>query len=167
MSKDRLIVTPTGAFFRGVRLPYSMGKGGLRKDKCEGDGATPWHTMQITGVFYRPDRVRPPSTWAVPIGPNDLWSDASGDPAYNTHVRTPYRPSHETLRRADPLYDVIITTDWNWPNAVAGKGSAIFLHQWRRPHFPTEGCLAFSRRDIWELAHRVSLKTRIEFRFPT
>lgn len=166
MTRDVMIVTPIGVLYHGRRLPYSMGRGSLRKDKREGDGATPWHDLQVTGVFYRPDRVLPPSPWAVPIGPCDLWSDANDDVAYNTHVRLPYAPSHEKLRRADPLYDVIITTDWNWPHAVAGKGSAIFLHQWRRPHFPTEGCLAFSRRDIWDLAALVTPNTRIEFRFP-
>ena len=67
-------------------------------------------------------------------------------------VRAPYEPSHEKLRRADPLYDVIMLTDWNWPQAQAGKGSAIFLHQWRRPGYPTEGCIAFDRTHLHWIA---------------
>ena len=87
-----------------------------------------------------------PAPWARPIGPCDLWSDDPDDPAYNTHVRAPYAPSHEDLRRADPMYDVILTTDWNWPEAKPGRGSAIFLHVWRRRGAPTAGCIA-TRRD--------------------
>ena len=81
-----------------------------------------------------------------------LWSDAPDDPAYNLLVRAPYGPSHESLRRDDPLYDIVLLTDWNFPEAVPGAGSAIFLHPWRRPGYPTEGCLAFSRSDIRWLA---------------
>jgi L,D-peptidoglycan transpeptidase YkuD (ErfK/YbiS/YcfS/YnhG family) len=36
---------------------------------------------------------------------------------------------------------------------VAGRGSAIFLHVWRRPRHPTAGCIAFRRADLaWILA---------------
>ena len=38
-------------------------------------------------------------------------------------VRAPYAPSHERLKRADPLYDLILLTDWNWPQATPGHGS--------------------------------------------
>ena len=31
------------------------------------------------------------------------------------------------------MYDLILLTDWNWPHADPGRGSAIFIHQWRRP----------------------------------
>ena len=65
------------------------------------------------------------------------------------------------LRRADPLYDIVLLTDWNWPLAETGRGSAIFLHQWRRPGYPTEGCLAFARSDIRWLAERAAPGTPI------
>ena len=38
--------------------------------------------------------------------------------------------------------------DYNWPYAEPGKGSAIFIHAWRRPRFPTEGCIAFDIHDL-------------------
>ena len=143
---------------RGVRLagryfPCSIGKGGVRADKREGDGATPVGMHRIVAVLYRPDRMARPNSWARPILPGDLWSDASGAPDYNQMVRAPYEPSHEVLRRADPLYDIVVVTDWNWPYAEAGRGSAIFLHRWRRPGYPTEGCVALSRGDLrWMVA---------------
>ena len=67
----------------------------------------------------------------------------------------------EVLPRADPLYDIVLLTDWNWPLAETGRGSAIFLHQWRRPGYSTEGCLAFARPDIRWLAERAAPGTPI------
>jgi L,D-peptidoglycan transpeptidase YkuD (ErfK/YbiS/YcfS/YnhG family) len=76
-------------------------------------------------------------------------------------VQAPYAPSHEVLRRADPLYDLVILTDWNWPDAVPGRGSAIFIHQWRRAGYPTEGCVAFRRDHLHQIAKGISLKSRL------
>lgn len=149
-----MVLTPRGLRFRGRLLPCAIGKGGLRHHKREGDGGTPIGPHCIEGLFYRPDRLCSPAPWAVPIGPGDLWSDASGQPDYNQLVRVPYPHSHEAMRRADPLYDLVLISSYNWPHAQPGLGSAIFLHQWRRPRYPTEGCIAFKRSDlIWLCAN--------------
>lgn len=154
MTPDDLVLTPQGVRYRGRLFPCSIGRRGVTGDKCEGDGATPAGVMRITGLWHRPDRLAPPAPWARPIGPGDLWCDAPDHPAYNRHVRAPLSASHERLRRADPLYDLILTTDWNGPDAVPGRGSAIFLHQWRRPGYGTAGCIAFARDHlIWIAAH--------------
>lgn len=161
MNRSRMQLTPRGLWFHGRLFPCSIGKGGLSTDKREGDGATPVGTHRIVGLLYRPDRVARPAPWAKPIGPRDLWSDDSRDAAYNTHVRAPYGFSHEKLRRADPLYDLVLMTDWNWPNAEPGRGSAIFLHQWRRPGYPTEGCIAFRRDHMAWIAERAEPGTEL------
>ncbi len=161
MTVQDMVLTPCGLRYLGRTFPCTIGRGGISAKKNEGDGATPVGMLRVTGLFYRADRMPLPAPWAAPIGPRDLWSDASEDPAYNTHVTAPYAPSHENLRRADPLYDLILTTDWNWPNATPGAGSAIFLHQWRRPAYPTEGCIAFARPHIRWIAQRAALGTRI------
>jgi L,D-peptidoglycan transpeptidase YkuD (ErfK/YbiS/YcfS/YnhG family) len=31
-------------------------------------------------------------------------------------------------------------------------GSAIFIHQWRRPGAPTEGCIGLRRQDLHQIA---------------
>lgn len=154
MSPGDLVLTPTGLRFRGRRFACSVGRGGLSDHKREGDGATPVGCHRITGLLYRPDRLVCPAPWALPIGPLDLWSDDVADPAYNHAVRTPHGFSHEHLRRPDPLYDLVLLTDWNWPVATPSRGSAIFLHQWRRPGYPTEGCIAFARKDLQWIASR-------------
>ncbi len=156
-----MVLTRKGLGFLGRVFPCSVGKGGIRALKREGDGATPVGVHEIVQVLYRPDRVRAPNAWADAIGPSLLWSDASGEADYNTLVRAPYGASHERLRRGDALYDIVLVTDWNWPEAEAGRGSAIFLHQWRRPGFPTEGCVALSRAHIRWIAERVLPGTRL------
>ncbi len=75
-----------------------------------------------------------------------------------------YGYSHEKLRRSDRQYDLVIPTDYNWPKAVPGKGSAIFLHVWRRPRHPTAGCVAFAREDLVWIAERLTNRTRLVVR---
>jgi L,D-peptidoglycan transpeptidase YkuD (ErfK/YbiS/YcfS/YnhG family) len=156
-----MVLTPRGLRFRGRVLPCAIGTGGLTGDKREGDGATPRGVHGIIGCLYRPDRIARPNDWAVPIRPGDLWSDDPRHEDYNLMVRAPYPWSHETLRRADPLYDLVILTDWNWPRAERGRGSAIFLHQWRKPRHPTAGCIALSRADLRWIAAKIRYRSRL------
>ena len=161
MTARDLVVTPTGLRFLGRHFACTVGRGGVTDNKREGDGATPRGVHRLVGMLYRADRIARPADWALPIGPRDLWSDDPRHEDYNLMVRAPYAPSHEVLHRADPLYDLVILTDWNWPRAVRGHGSAIFLHQWRRPGYPTAGCVAFSRRDLHWIAPRLTYETRL------
>ena len=156
-----MVLTPMGLRFMGQSYPCTIGRGGISYQKCEGDGATPRGIHRIIGMLYRPDRMTKPADWAVPILPGDLWSDDPDDPGYNTMVCAPYAASHEKLRRSDPLYDLVLLTDWNWPYAVPGRGSAIFIHQWRRPGYPTEGCVALRRADLHRIVPRISYRTRL------
>ncbi len=161
MTPDDLVLTPIGIRFRGRRYPCSIGSGGIVRDKREGDGGTPVGVHRIVGMFYRPDRMARPAPWAQPIRPGDLWSDAPEAAEYNSLVKKPYSPSHEVMRRGDLLYDLVFITDWNWPNATPHRGSCIFLHQWRRPGYPTAGCVAFRRDHLQQIARQISLGTRL------
>ncbi len=161
MKPDDLVLTPRGLRFQGQLYPCTIGKSGTTARKREGDGATPKGIHRLVGMLYRPDRIARPADWALPIGPHDLWSDDPAHEDYNMMVRAPYPFSHEALRRADPLYDLIVLTDWNWPYAVKGRGSAIFIHQFRRPGYPTEGCIALSRQNLQRIAPRITLQTRL------
>ncbi|TNF22714.1 MAG: hypothetical protein EP318_03020 [Rhodobacteraceae bacterium] len=147
-----MVLTPRGLRFAGRIWPCTIGRGGVTSDKREGDGATPRGQHRITGLLYRPDRLAPPAPWAQPIRPGDLWSDDPAQPDYNRKVRAPYPGSHEDLRRADPFYDLVLLTDWNAPPTTPGKGSAIFLHRWRCPGYPTEGCIALRPDHLHRIA---------------
>lgn len=161
MHPTDIVVTRTGARFLSRRFPCSIGRGGVTRDKREGDGATPAGMHRLVGMLYRPDRVAAPADWALPYGPPDLWSDDPADPDYNLMVRTPHHFGHERLSRADPQYDIVVITNWNWPHAIPGKGSAIFLHIWRKPRHPTAGCIAFARADLLWIAARIRPQTRL------
>lgn len=156
-----MVVTPMGLRFAGRMFACTVGRGGIRTDKREGDGATPAGHHRMVGCLYRPDRMARPCNWAVPIRPGDLWSDDPRDEDYNLMVRAPYGASHERLFRADRLYDLVIVTDWNWPRAERGRGSAIFLHRWRRPGCKTEGCVALDPSDLRWITARITFGTRL------
>jgi len=156
-----LVANRWGLRFGGRRFPCAIGRGGLTNTKAEGDGATPRGVHHVVSCLYRPDRMPEPCSWATPIRPGDLWSDDPNDPRYNHKVRAPYPASHETLRRCDPLYDLVLTTDWNWPDAVPGKGSAIFIHSWRAPRFPTAGCVGLARNDLLWIVARIKPGMRL------
>lgn len=163
MSRNDLYVTRWGTRFQNRRFASTIGRSGFSEDKREGDGATPVGVHRIVGMLYRADRIAAKAlpSWALPIRIGDLWSDDPNDPDYNTLVAAPHFYSHEKLRRADPLYDLILITDWNWPEATGGRGSAIFLHSWRSPGFPTAGCIAFDRENLIWIANRLRPSSRV------
>lgn len=163
MTPADLVLTPMGLRFAGRVMPCTIGRGGIRpaRAKREGDGATPAGAHPIVGMLYRPDRMARPASWAVPVGPGDLWSDDVRDPDYNLMVRAPHPFSHEALRRPDPLYDLVLITGWNWPQAEPGRGSAIFIHRWRRPGYPTAGCVALAPDDLLWIARRLRPGARL------
>jgi L,D-peptidoglycan transpeptidase YkuD (ErfK/YbiS/YcfS/YnhG family) len=161
VTPDDLVVGRHGLRFRGRSFPAAIGAGGLTRRKCEGDGATPVGTHRLVGMLYRPDRMAKPADWALPIRPGDLWSDDVTDPDYNHMVSRPHPYRHESLRRADPLYDLILITDWNWPYTRKGHGSAIFIHNWRKPRHPTAGCVALRRDHLLWIAPRIRYHTRL------
>ena len=156
-----MVVTPMGLRFAGRVLPCTLGRTGVSSNKREGDGATPAGVHRIVGCLYRADRMARPCDWALPIGPGDLWSDDPSDADYNLMVRAPYPASHERLRRADRMYDLVLLTDWNWPFAERGRGSAIFVHAWRGPGRPTAGCVAMAAEHLRWLVPRVGYGTRL------
>ncbi|WP_309667510.1 L,D-transpeptidase family protein [Tabrizicola sp.] len=166
MTPADITVTRWGVRFLHRRFACTVGRAGIvaPRAKREGDGATPAGVHRIVGMLYRPDRMARPADWALPIGPADLWSDDPKDEDYNLMVRAPHRFSHERLRRADPMYDLILITDWNWPQSVAGRGSAIFVHAWRRPHARTAGCVALSPAALRWIAPRITHGTRLIIR---
>jgi L,D-peptidoglycan transpeptidase YkuD (ErfK/YbiS/YcfS/YnhG family) len=145
------VVHPEGRLaLGGLVLRAALGRGGVRIDKREGDGATPAGELPLRRVLYRADRVRPPrcAVPVEPIAPQDGWCDDPAHPDYNRPVRLPHPARHEALWRADPLYDVLGVLGWNDDPPRRGRGSAIFLHVARPDYAPTEGCVALALPDL-------------------
>jgi len=148
------IVTPDGLFrFGRETLRCALGRGGVRADKREGDGATPVGRFALRRVLWRADRLTQPGT-GLPvsvIAPDDGWCDAPDDPAYNRPVKRPYPASHEELWREDGVYDVIVVMGHNDDPVVPGRGSAVFMHVARPDWEPTAGCVALALPDLLRL----------------
>jgi len=147
----RAIVTPNGFLSIGTEtFRAALGRGGVRADKREGDGATPIALLPLRRVLYRPDRGWAPLC-AVPvetIAPGDGWCDDPAHPAYNRPVHLPIDASAEALWMVDPVYDIIGILGWNDDPIRPGFGSAIFLHVARDDYAPTEGCVALALPDL-------------------
>ena len=167
MTPADIVVTRWSARFRGRVFPCAVGRGGIvpARLKREGDRATPAGVHRFIGLLYRPDRLSRPADWARPIGPSDLWSDDPDDPDYNLPVRVPHAYRHERMTRPDPMYDLVLLTDWNWPQAAPGRGSAIFVHVWCKARHPTAGCVAFAKADLLWIAARIQPESRLIVRF--
>ena len=145
------VVHPDGRFvFQGRVYRCALGRGGVRADKQEGDGATPAALLPLRRVLYRADRLAIPPA-AVPreaLAPDDGWCDDPGHADYNRMVRLPHAARHEELWRADALYDIVGVLGWNDAPTERGRGSAIFLHLARPDYAPTEGCVALALPDL-------------------
>ena len=148
------LVHPDGLVMLGSRCwRAAIGRGFVRVDKQEGDGATPAGILPLRRVLYRADRLAPPKSAAPrePIAPDDGWCDDPSHRDYNRMIRLPHPARHEDLWRSDPLYDVIGVLGWNDDPPVPGSGSAMFLHVARPDLAPTQGCVALKLADLLDL----------------
>ena len=150
-----LLVAGTAVF------PCALGHGGITANKREGDGATPLGSMRLLSGFFRGDHIPVRST-RLPmkrIGPDLGWCEVPDDRNYNRPVRIPYGASHETMQRADRLYDYCLVLDWNISARKRGRGSAIFFHLARAGFTPTQGCVAVTEKVMARLLPFLTSRT--------
>jgi L,D-peptidoglycan transpeptidase YkuD (ErfK/YbiS/YcfS/YnhG family) len=137
----------------GGRTRAACGRGGVRPDKREGDGATPAGEFPLIVAMYRPDRMPAPET-GLPVKPlqrSHGWVDDPKDRNYNQLVTLPYPAHVEEMWRSDGLYDLLVVIGYNTERVQPGAGSAIFLHV-ARPNFSgTDGCIAITRDRLVEV----------------
>lgn len=145
---------------RTMRVGCMWGRSGVidASLKKEGDGHTPAGTYSLTqGFGYYPFSLTEFS-YSI-VTEHDLWVDDPKSPDYNQWVKAPTSAqSFERLRREDHQYQLAVVIDYNRDPVVPYKGSAIFLHIWRRYNHPTAGCVAVSQRHL----RRMMSQLRIE-----
>lgn len=154
--------------FGDLQFDCALGRSGIRREKAEGDGATPAGRFPLRSLYYRADRLARPQT-TLPrhiISTEYGWCDDPASPAYNRHVRLPFAARHETLWREDELYDLIVILGHNDDPPVSGAGSCIFLHVARPDYSPTEGCVALKKRDLLTLLATIGRETFIHIHAP-
>ena len=118
---------------------------GYSRTKQEGDKCSPAGVFPLLFAFgYAPEaNTRMPYRQMTT---SDICVDDSLSAAYNRHVQkndSEYR-SAEDMRRSDGLYEQGIWVGYNTDPVVAGNGSCIFLHIWKKEGDPTAGCTAMS-----------------------
>ncbi len=148
----------------GLALPVALGRGGIRANKREGDGATPRGCFRLVRLWWRPGRGPRPRT-GLPVRvsrADDGWCEDSRDRRYNRPVKLAAAASADRLWRADHLYDLIVEIDHNSRPRIAGRGSAVFIHLARPGFAPTAGCVALRGADLRRLLARIDGRTRIE-----
>ena len=173
MNSENIIVTGIkGATvgrlrFASIDVPCALGRSGIVGDKREGDGGTPIGTFPLRELRYRADRLERPvsilKTHIITL--NDGWCDAPDDANYNRFVTLPYEPSHETLTRADGLYDIVIMLGYNDDPVIAGRGSAIFFHLAKEKENSlqaTEGCIALRLTDMQRVLALITPDTQMD-----
>ena len=131
-----------------------IGRSGMRlaSRRHEGDNTTPAGVFALTTSF---GRLADTAT-AMPyreVTADDYWVGDSSSPYYNqlrSSLRGGFnRSQSEHLTAMGAVYDHAIVVDFNRPHAVAGRGSAIFLHI-TNGH-TTSGCVAISRAGVVSL----------------
>jgi L,D-peptidoglycan transpeptidase YkuD (ErfK/YbiS/YcfS/YnhG family) len=144
-------------------LPVALGRGGIKANKREGDGATPRGIFRLKRLWWRAGRHPRPATF-LPIQrimPDDGWCENPSDRHYNRRIKVPPNSKADRLTRKDNLYDFIVELDHNTKPRIAGRGSAVFMHVARPGFAPTAGCVALDINSLRRLLARVGPRTRI------
>jgi L,D-peptidoglycan transpeptidase YkuD (ErfK/YbiS/YcfS/YnhG family) len=146
-----------------LALPVALGRGGVKANKREGDGATPRGTFRLKRLWWRADRhPRPVTSLPVKrIATADGWCEDPSDRHYNQPIKVPPRSTADRLTRKDHLYDFIIELDHNTRPRIAGRGSAVFIHAARPGFAPTAGCVALDLKALRRLIARLGPRSRI------
>jgi L,D-peptidoglycan transpeptidase YkuD (ErfK/YbiS/YcfS/YnhG family) len=146
-----------------LALPVALGRGGIKANKREGDGATPRGRFRMKRLWWRAGRHPRPVTM-LPVRhilPDDGWCEDPSDRHYNQRIKVPPKSKADRLARNDNLYDFIVELDHNTRPRVAGRGSAVFIHVARPGFAPTAGCVALDMNTLRRLLTRLGPRTQI------
>lgn len=136
----------------GSEIAVVVGRNGSTPHKREGDGKTPegfFPLLNMFGVHDRNDLKMEYTKLTV----DDKWIDDVNHADYNKYIRgTTTAKSFEKLLRADHQYDLFAVVGYNMTPVVPGKGSAIFMHIWRKAGNGTDGCVAMAPENLERIA---------------
>jgi L,D-peptidoglycan transpeptidase YkuD (ErfK/YbiS/YcfS/YnhG family) len=136
---------------RRVAGPWAarVGYRGLSSHHREGDGTTPLGTFAIGPVVYGLDADPGVHLRYHRLACGDWWDEDPRSATYNSfrHVACgqapPFAGGSEALWRATVAYRELAVVEYNSRPVVAGRGSAIFLHD--DTGHATNGCVSLPR----------------------
>ena len=158
-----IIIKNRFLLYKGYKFKCSIGKSGIKKNKREGDNATPRGFFFLGKFYYRPDRIKKINTnlSCKKIKKDMGWCNDPKNIKYNKEVNRKKIKNSEKLFRKDYKYDAFIVINYNSKPVIRNKGSAIFLHLTIN-YKPTAGCIAIKQNDFFKLAKIINNKTRIK-----
>ena len=158
-----IIIKNRYLLYKGYKFKCSIGKSGLKKNKREGDKATPKGTFPLGKIYYRRDRIKRISTnlSCKKIGKNMGWCNDPKNIYYNKEVNYKKIKNSEKLFRKDYKYDALVVINYNSKPVIKKKGSAIFLHLTKN-YESTAGCIALKKNDFLHIAKIINRKTKIK-----
>ena len=158
-----LLVKNNHLFIKDKKLQCAIGRGGLKKNKVEGDLSTPIGAFKFNKIYYRADKLGE-TNFEIDssiIQKNDGWCDDEKSKFYNQYIQFPFNESAEHLYREDDIYDILCVLNYNTSPIIPGLGSAIFLHVARSNFAGTEGCIAIDKEALLTLATNITHDSRI------
>jgi len=158
-----LLVKNNHLFIKDKKLQCAIGRGGLKKNKVEGDLSTPIGAFKFNKIYYRADKIGE-TNFEIDssiIQKNDGWCDDEKSKFYNQYIQFPFNESAEHLYREDDIYDILCVLNYNTSPIIPGLGSAIFLHIARSNFAGTEGCIALDKKALLKIATNITYDSRI------
>ena len=142
-----------------------IGQNNIKKEKFEGDKATPKGIFSIGPVYYRSDRVKKPTTSlkTIIIKSNMGWCNDPKSKFYNKEIKIYKKIKYEKLFRKDFKYNYFIVIKYNTNKIIPNRGSAIFIHLTKN-YKPTAGCIALKEKDFLILLKLVKKNTKIKIK---
>ena len=149
--------------FKKFKFKCVLGQSGIKKNKKEGDNATPKGIFSLGKIYYRADRIKKINTYfkCRIIKKYMGWCNDPRDLNYNKEFDLRSNKRGEKLFRKDHKYDIFITINYNTNPIVPNMGSAIFLHVTKN-YKPTAGCIAITIKNFLILTKFIKPKTKIK-----
>ena len=149
--------------FKKFRFRCVLGKLGIKKNKKEGDKATPRGIFSLGKLYYRTDRIKKINTRlkCKIIKKYMGWCNNPNDRKYNKEFDLNSKRKGEKLFRKDHKYDVFIPINYNTSPTIPHKGSVIFLHLTEN-YKPTAGCIAIGIKDFLTLVKCIKSTDKIK-----
>ena len=157
-----IIIKNRFLLYKGYKFKSCIGKSGIKKNKNEGDNATPKGIFSLGKLYYRPDRIKKINTnlSCKKIKKDMGWCNDPKNKKYNKEVNRKKIKKSEKLFRKDYKYNAFIVINYNSQPVIKNKGSAIFLHLTKK-YKSTAGCIAIKQNDFLKLAKIIKKKTKI------
>ncbi len=135
-----------------VEFNALIGKNGLAKigKKYEGDLKTPAGFYPI-GDLFGYHHFKTNMKYRL-ITNNDKFIDDPNSREYNSWVSGDTdAETYEDMLLRNNTYELGAVINYNMAPTIPYKGSAIFLHIWKNPTYPTVGCVAMSKNNLYTL----------------